>query len=107
MRDAINNNPTAKIGIVAVLLIVAGIFVMSSMGGGEGEEEAPVTTVEEPATLEPGLSATAGTSVAPVAGTPKVPARPLPPRVTAAFNANRTVVLMIVKRGGVDDAFTI
>jgi hypothetical protein len=107
MRDAINNNPTAKIGIVAVLLIVAGIFVMSSMGGsGEVEEEAPATAVEEPASLESGLSATTGTSVAPVAGTPKVPARPLPPRVTAAFNANRTVVLMIVKRGGVDDALT-
>jgi hypothetical protein len=107
MRDAINNNPIAKIGIVAVLLIVAVIFVMSSMGGGgEGEEEVPATAVEEPATLEPGLPATAETSVAPVAGTPKVPARPLPPRVTAAFNANRTVVLMIVKRGGVDDALT-
>jgi hypothetical protein len=107
MRDAINNNPIAQIGVVAVLLIVAGVFVMSSMGGGgESAEEAPATTVEEPAAVEPGLAPTAGTSAAPVAGTPKVPARPLPPRVTAAFDANRTVVLMIVKKGGVDDALT-
>jgi hypothetical protein len=33
-----------------------------------------------------------------------VPPRPLPQRVVSAFDANRTVVLMIVKKGAVDDA---
>jgi hypothetical protein len=112
MRDAINNNPVAQIGVVAVLLIVAGFLVMSTMGGGgEGEEEAAPTTVEtgvvEPEVAEPGLAPTAvGASAAPAGGVPKVPAPPLPTRVTAAFDADRTVVLMVVKRGGVDDAAT-
>jgi hypothetical protein len=102
MRDAINNNPVAQVGLVAALLI-AGVFLFMSMGsGGEAESEAPA--VEEPVAVEPGVAPAAGTSTAQVAGMPKVPARPLPPRVTAAFDANRTVVLMIVKPDGVDDA---
>jgi len=105
MRDAINNNPVAQVGLVAALLI-AGVFLFMSMGsGGEAESEA-TPAVEEPIAVEPGLAPTAGASAAQVAGVPKVPARPLPPRVTAAFDANRTVVLMIVKPGGVDDALT-
>jgi nitrogen regulatory protein PII len=105
MRDAINNNPVAQIGLVAVLLIVAGFFVMSSMGGGgEEAEEAPVTAE---VTTEPAVAPT--TTGAPIAapagrGAPKVPPRPLPPRIVSAFNANRTVVLMIAKKGAVDDA---
>lgn len=112
MRDAINNNPIAQIGVVAVLLVVAGFLVMSSMGsGGEGGEEAAPTTTEagvvEPEVVESGVAPTAtGATAAPAGGVPRVPAQPLPPKVTAAFNANRTVVLMIVKRGAVDDAAT-
>lgn len=112
MRDAVNNNPVAQIGVVAVLLIVAGFLVMSSMGGGgESEEEAAPTTAEtgvvEPEVVESGTAPTAaGAAAAPAGGAPRVPAQPLPPKVTAAFNANRTVVLMIVKRGAVDDAVT-
>jgi hypothetical protein len=105
MRDAINNNPIAQVGLVAALL-VAGVFLFMSMGsGGEAESEA-TPAVEEPIAVEPGLAPTAGASAAPVAGAPEVPARPLPPRVKTAFEANRTVVLMIVKPDGVDDALT-
>ena len=112
MRDAINNNPIAQIGVVAVLLLVAGFLVMSSMGGGEegGEEAAPATAesgVVEPAVVESGTApAATGATAAPAGGVPRVPAQPLPPKVTSAFNADRTVVLMIVKRGAVDDAAT-
>jgi hypothetical protein len=108
MRDAINNNPVAQIGIVAVLLIVAGVFVMSSMGGGGEEVEEPAVTATE-VTVEPaGTLPATGAATAPgsATGTPTVPVRPLPPRVVSAFNANRTVILMIVKKGGIDDAIT-
>jgi hypothetical protein len=37
---------------------------------------------------------------------PPVPAAPLPKRVTDAFEADRTVVLLFVKPGGIDDAIT-
>jgi hypothetical protein len=106
MRDAINNNPVAQIGLVAALLVVAGFFLMSTMGGGGGsEEEAPATVEASPAeSVEPGVAPIAAATVP--SGAPKVPAQPLPPKVTAAFDADRTVVLMIVKRGAVDDAVT-
>ena len=39
MREKLNNNPLAQIGVIGVLLVAVGIFAMSSMGGG-GEEEA-------------------------------------------------------------------
>lgn len=111
MRDAINNNPAVKIGLIAVLLIVTGFFVMSSMGRGGGEEggeeassSVEVVTAGE-APLEPTVAG-APAATASVADTPKLPLRPLPHRVIAAFDANRTVVLMIVRKGGVDDALT-
>lgn len=109
MRDAINNNPAVKIGVVAVLLIVTGFFVMSTMGGRgeeEGGEEASsveVTTAEAP--LEPAVAGASAAATG-LGEAPKVPPRPLPHPVVAAFDANRTVVLMIVKKGGVDDALT-
>ncbi len=39
MREQLNNNPMAQIGIVAVLLVVGAIFVMTRMGGGEESSE--------------------------------------------------------------------
>jgi hypothetical protein len=100
MREKLNENPLAQVALIGVLLVVAGVFVMSSMGGGEesesGETAAGSTTA----------SATAEAAPASVASLPPVPAPRLPHRVLAAFDANRTVVLLIVKHGGIDDAMT-
>src|ERR1044072_5648607 len=43
MREQLNNNPMVQLTVVAVLLIGAGFFVMSSMGGGEEEAESGTT----------------------------------------------------------------
>ena len=52
-------------------------------------------------------SATEASAVpASASAVPPVPAPPLPPRVTDAFAADRTVVLLIVTPGGIDDART-
>jgi hypothetical protein len=72
------------------------------MGGGSKEEEGAATPSAE--SIVATVAASEGASVASV---PPVPARPLPRRVTAAFAANRTVVLLIVRRGGIDDAMTV
>ncbi|MGB7686611.1 MAG: hypothetical protein WBL45_12615 [Solirubrobacterales bacterium] len=116
MREKLNDNPLAQLAVVGVLLVFAGIFVMSSMGGG-GEEEADTATVTESATVTtPTAEATVTATVTATemgealpsspAAVPEIPAPPLPPRLVAAFEANRTVVLLIVKRGGIDDAVT-
>lgn len=113
MREQINNNPVVQIGLVAILLVAAGFLLLTSMGGGEeGEASAPETTG---ATLETpegsaSLSATTVTGGEAVptstaaAGIAQVPSTRLPQPVREAMDAGHTVVLLVVKRGGIDDA---
>jgi hypothetical protein len=102
MREKLNDNPLAQVALIGVLLLVAGVFAMTSMGKGGSEEE--------------GDGAEAGGSVAAVAsveaGSPTdLPAPstgvgappPLPAEVTAAYEAGDTVVLLFVHDGGIDD----
>jgi hypothetical protein len=106
MREKLNSNPLAQAVLVGVLLLVAGVFVMSSMGGGgESEEggEAESTASSVPAAIptEEG-SATSLPAVSTGAGAPP----PVPHPVTAAFADGDTVVLLFVRNGGIDDAMT-
>jgi hypothetical protein len=118
MRDKLNDNPKAQVAVVAVLLVAAAIFVTSSMGGGGEESESTTTSAEstttsaEVATPEgsAAVTATVTTTGIPVEGAsasiaevPQVPAPPLPQALKRAFAKNRTVVLLIAKKGGVDD----
>jgi hypothetical protein len=113
MREKLNENPLLQVAVVGVLLLLAGVFALTSMGGGGGEEESTATTsatISSPSgsatvtatvtTATPEAAAATGAPAAPL------PAPPLPRPVTAAFAANRTVVLLVVKSGGVDDALT-
>lgn len=102
MREKLNSNPLAQVGLVGVLLVLAGVFVMSSMGGGSSEEKEGETTpaagsvaVAAPAEGSPTALPAVGSGV----GAPP----PLPRPVTAAFAANDTVVLLFVRNGGIDD----
>ncbi|HWW66921.1 MAG TPA: hypothetical protein VNY83_02965 [Solirubrobacterales bacterium] len=118
MREKLNENPLAQVAVVGVLLALAGVMVLSSMGGGGGgEAESSTTTTGSASVTTPSGSASvtatvttpsSGATSAPasVSSVPPVPAPPLPHRVTAAFAANRTVVLLIVKHGGIDDTIT-
>lgn len=121
MREQLNSNPLAQIAVVGVLLIAVGIFVMSS-GGGEEEESAGATeaTVSVAGTAATGTAtgATPGEAVegAVEAATEAVGAEaaasaipaaaeapPLPRPVLDAWKANKTVVLLFVRNGGIDD----
>ena len=114
MREKLNENPLYQAAAVGVLLLVAAVFVFSSMGGGGGAEEGETTTTSATVIGPTGsatVTATTTTSEAPEAAAtpssvPPVPAPPLPRRVSEAFLANRTVVLLIVRPGGIDDAVT-
>ena len=103
MREKLNSNPMAQVGLVLVLLVVVGFMLMKGMGGEEeGEEAAPA---EAPAAVEAEAeAAVAGVSSTPAAAvTAPVPAPPLPKDVTNAYESGRTVVLLIVRDGGIDD----
>ncbi|HEX7059158.1 MAG TPA: hypothetical protein VF176_04835 [Solirubrobacterales bacterium] len=113
MRDKLNSNPLAQVILIGVLLVFAGFFAISTMGGGGSDAgsttTATSTTVETPAgtaSVTATLTTPTGTST-PVVPTstgavPPAP-RPLPHSVVAAWSAGSTVVLLFVRDGGIDD----
>jgi hypothetical protein len=107
MREKLNNNPMAQIAVIGVLLVAAGVFLMSTMGGGEEEaaEGGEAATALESAPLEEGsvesVEATAPASAS--ASLAAVPPIEPPARVVNAWNSGATVVLLFVRDGGIDD----
>jgi hypothetical protein len=119
MREKLNENPIAQLALIGVLLVVGAIFLLKPGGGAESEESSSgeVTATVNGATAtgetpgaavegavesleEGGVAGTAGAAPA------TVPAPPPPPPVTAAYDAGKTVVLLVVHDGGIDDALT-
>ena len=98
MREALNSNPLAQIAVIAVLLLGTGFFVLSSTGGGE-EEESAGTTEATVSVAGSGEAVASGSLPAPSS----IATRPLPRPVLSAWKANRTVVLLFVRDGGIDD----
>ncbi len=121
MREKLNNDPKMQVALVAVLVVVAIVFFMKTSGGGE-EEAAESGAGPTVATVNgstatgatPGEAveaAVAGLETGAVAGATgglpsSVPAPPPPAKVTSAYDAGQTVVLLIVHDGGIDDKRT-
>jgi hypothetical protein len=123
VRDKINSDPKFQIGIVVVLILAAGYMLLGGgLGGGEESEETASTeaTVAVAGTGATGTatgatpgeavegaiegaiaSATTEASAASVAAS--IPAPPLPHPVGAAYDSGKTVVLLVVHDGGIDD----
>lgn len=109
MREQLNNNPVAQIGMVAVLLLVGGFMLLSSMGGGGGsesessEEAAPATSTSATAAPEEAVTgeAVVGTMAQP--GTAVQTPPRLPEKVLTAWRQGQTPVLLFVHDGGADD----
>ena len=100
--------------VIAVLLVGAGIFLLGSMGGDE-EEGAPESSTPSSSEVAPGpgvegaapeATAAVGLSsaLAMVSQATAGTAKPLPRPVLDAWRANKTVVLLFVHDGGIDDA---
>ncbi|HET9154418.1 MAG TPA: hypothetical protein VFN85_09915 [Solirubrobacterales bacterium] len=102
MREKLNENPLAQMALVGVLLVVGVLMLISMGGGGEsesGSEAEPETSV---ATSAPTITSGGETPSAEATVVP--PEAPPPPKaVAAAFNSGQTVVLLIVREGGIDD----
>lgn len=102
MREKLNENPLAQVAVVAVLLVLGIVMLMSMSGGGESESEpAPEAESSTTATSAPAITPAGETPVTGSATPP--PAPPPPSAVTAAYKAGETVVLLIVREGGIDD----
>jgi hypothetical protein len=113
MRRAINENPMVQIGLIGVLLAIAALFLLMRGGGAEpapppGESAAtaaPVTgstaaaTPAGAAAAQPAATATGiGTATADFSAGPG-----LPRDVLASYRSNDVVVLLVVRRGAIDD----
>jgi hypothetical protein len=101
MRQKLNENPLAQVAVVAVLLVLGVVMLMSMSKGGESETapeaESSVATTSAPAITPAGETPATGGATTP-------PAAPPPPRaVTSAYDSGQTVVLLIVREGGIDD----
>jgi hypothetical protein len=108
MREKLNENPVAQIALIAVLLVVGGYLMMSQLSGGEGGEEsaAPVSSVSaEPVAeaSEAGAEEEAGAVEAEETAVTPPMGRSLPKPVETAYSSGATVVLLVVRDGGIDD----
>lgn len=126
MRDALNSNPLVQAAVVGVLLLGTAFFVISTTGGGEkesgGDTEATVSVAGTGATgsasgdtpgeavegaVEAAGEAPVGSLGSALAGAPATSttpaAPPLPHPVLRAWKANKTLVLLFLRDGGIDD----
>jgi hypothetical protein len=113
MREKLNDNPIAQVVLIGVLLVVAAVFMSTRLGGGEKEtsESGGATATVNGATATgstPGeavdnavgtLESESASSASPASISPE----PLPKPVVSAYESGRTVVLLFVDDGGVDD----
>jgi len=125
VREKLNGSPIAQVALVGVL-VAAALFLLFGKSGGGGEASEGAAPSGEVVASVNGATATGSTPGEAVenavesyeagggtagstggSGLPNsVPARPLPRRVGAAYDAGRTVVLLIVHDGGIDDRVT-
>lgn len=117
MREKLNENPVAQVVLIGVLVVVGAFLFISSSGGGEESEEAPAGEV---AASVNGVTATgsspgeavesavesleSGATAAAAEAPSSVPTPSPPKRLTAAYESGRTVVLLIVHNGSIDNA---
>lgn len=110
MREKLNENPMTQAAVIGVLMIGALFLLLSSMHGGGSEEEGAETAATTPAAG----AAIASAEVGPGASLPSLPppgsgagaAPPTPRPVVAAVQGGRTVALLFVRNGGIDDRLT-
>jgi hypothetical protein len=129
VREKLNSNPIAQIAVIAVLAAAAAFMLLKGGGGEEGEGSTAATSTTASASASgaapaSGETTTAGATTATAATSGEaggveasgateataalptsVPAPPLPHAVSAAYKANKIVVLVIVRKGGVDDPY--
>lgn len=125
MREKLNENPMAQIGLIAVLVVAAFVLLVKPGSGGDGSEAGEETASTEATVSVAGTGAT-GTATGVTSGEAvegaiegalesaggeassdalptSLPLPPLPANVAAAYDAGKTVVLLVVQQGGIDD----
>ncbi|HET7417725.1 MAG TPA: hypothetical protein VFJ61_08900 [Solirubrobacterales bacterium] len=104
MREKLNDNPMAQVGLIAVLLVVAVVFFLGKGGSeeeeGEGESAAATAAV---AAVETELEAGTEPAQLPAPGSGVGALPPPPQKVVTAFDSGQTVAVLFIRDGGIDD----
>lgn len=108
MREQLNSNPLVQLAVVGVLLVGVAVFLMSGGGGEEEEAAAPEATLSTTTPTEAGPPAEASgstslSSALSAVGDSPLAAPPPPRPVLDAWQADKTLVLLFVRDGGIDD----
>jgi hypothetical protein len=132
MREALNSNRTVQIVVCGILLVVVGLFfatsvlkksdsssggtdtvatstapasgATSSTGAATGTAAAAAGAAAAIANGEAASSGAAGSTDSASGAIPVVPGPPLPANVQSAYDSGKAVVLLVVRKGGIDDA---
>ena len=117
MREALNSNPLVQLAAIGVLGVVVAFLLLTNLKG--GDEPAPAAETPAATATPPAAASTPAPSPAtpePVPGTTATPAEPvpasgefvagpgLPARIVNAHDSGATVVLLVTRVGGIDDA---
>ena len=124
VRKAINENPIAQIAVLGVLAVVVGFLLLTRMAGG-GSSATSTTASSAAATPAPAIDSGSSTTLDPSAssGEPPSPSEGTPPAastsdapvgefvagpglprpVVNAYRDDKTVVLLVLRRRGIDD----
>ena len=109
MRQKLNENRTAQIALVAMLVIAVGYLLTSSFGGSSSGAAAaagkPAAESTEAATgtVEAAAGTVEATPASATSGVTAPAGRPLPKAVDAAYEQGRTIALLVYRAGGIDD----
>jgi hypothetical protein len=113
VRKALNENPVAQIAVLGVLAVVVAFLMMTkvmhrSSGSASTEPTATGAPAEPADSTTPGAMTTPGATPPAAAGaaapTGEFEAGPgLPAPVVNAYAEGRTVVLLVVRNGGIED----
>ena len=106
MRQKLNENKNAQLILILVLILGGGLLFMTRMKGSSSSSSssAPAAAAAAPASTSTGASTDSSASLTASAS---VPAPPLPAPLVAAHEHGDTVVLLVVKPGGIDDRMVV
>lgn len=120
MREKLNENPAMQAVFIGLLVLVVGYMMYSRVINRPTPEAAPATPTAEagtataaaaPEATDPAATIDSTAAVAPVPGAPAIsggaesfkPGPGLPEDVVSAYDADKVVVLLIVRGPGIDD----
>lgn len=107
MRKKLNDNPVVQVAMIGVLLVLAAFFVSTRVLHKSSSETPKAAAVAGSAPVVTSAPTGAVDPAAALAGADSVPSPPLPRPLIGAYRRGATIVLLVVRGGGIDDRMMI